>query len=286
MTRGILRVAVGDSPIAAEHARLLRTALRRGELAPEIPPDARLEGTFSARAIALARESWLWRMAHEHHSAAVFSRLLPQLVEAEAALEYKTVALRMAMDELRHAALCGDVVRLLGGTPEIERELSTETLPEHAGATARERAMRNVLFVSCLSESIAAPLLAAERELASEPHVRTVLEQLAADETLHARFGWAFVRETWALASDAERAGMQRYLPLALGAIEARMHEAMTLELPADAALEDELAALGVTLGDRGRALMDEVVSTVVLPALEALGLDARAAWRDRRRLP
>lgn len=283
MTRGILRVAVGDSPIAAEHARLVRTALRRGELAPEIPEDARLEGTYSPRAIELARASWIERMAHEHHSAAVFSRLLPQLVEAEASLEYKTVALRMSMDELRHAALSGDVVRLLGGTPETERELRTEPLPEHAGASARERAMRNVLFVSCLSESIAAPLLAAERELAREPHVRAVLEQLAADETLHARFGWAYVRETWQVASDAERAGMQRYLPLALGAIEARMHEAMTLELDADAALEDELAALGVTMGDRSRALMDEVVDTVVLPALEAIGLDARAAWAARR---
>ncbi|AKF11309.1 hypothetical protein [Sandaracinus amylolyticus] len=279
MTRGRLRVDVGTSPLATEHTRLVRTALRRGELAPEIPPGARLTGDFSEHAITLARTSWLARMEHEHQSAAVFSRLLPHLIEAEAPLEYKTVALRMSMDELRHAALCGDVVRLLGGEPEVERELATEPLPEHAGTTARERAMRNVLFVSCLSESIAAPLLAAERELASEPHVRLVLEQLAADETLHARFGWAYLRDT---ITDAERAGIQRYLPLALGTIEARMHEVMTLELQVDAALEDELAALGVTMGDRSRALMDEVVATVVLPALDALGLDAQRAWRER----
>jgi hypothetical protein len=269
-----LRVEVGSSPLAAEHSRLLRTALRRGDLAPEIEEGAQLEGAFSARAIELARTSWLERMRHEHQSAAVFSRLLPHLVEAGAALEYKTVVLRMSMDELRHASLCGGVVRLLGGEPAIETSLATEPLPEHAGTSPLQRCARNVLFVSCLSETIAASLLASECELAREPHVRRVLEQLAADETLHARFGWAYLGEEVPRMPAAEREALSRYLPVALGAIEARLAPSTVPSHPEIGALEDELAALGVTLGERTREIAASAMRSAVLPALSALGLD------------
>ena len=86
MARGTLNVAVGGSPIASEHRRLLRSALRRGDLEPEIAADAKLEGVYSDTAIAIARRAWLERMVHEHQSSAVFSRLVPQLIEAEVAL--------------------------------------------------------------------------------------------------------------------------------------------------------------------------------------------------------
>jgi len=66
---------------------------------------AKLEGTYHETALGVARRAWLERMRREHHSAAVFSRLLPQLMEAEATLDFKMATLRMSMDELRHAAL-------------------------------------------------------------------------------------------------------------------------------------------------------------------------------------
>ena len=70
---------------------------------------------------------------------------------AEAPLDVKTTVLRAAMDELRHAALCAAVVAPLGGEPEAEADLVQPELPRHAGCTAREVALRNMLFVGCLS---------------------------------------------------------------------------------------------------------------------------------------
>ena len=283
MARGTLRVGVGGSPIASEHRRLLRSALRRGELEPEIAEDARLEGRYSEAAIAIARRAWLERMVHEHQSSAVFSRLVPQLIEAEVAIEWKTVALRMSMDELRHAGLCGDVVRLLGGEASAETELATEPLPEHPGCTPRERAVRNVLFACCLSETIATTLLAEERELTREPAIRRVEEQLAADEILHGRYGWAFLQERVPELDAGERAGLERYLPIALGTIEAKMHHAMPIGPALDPELARELEELGVTPSDRARELLAIVLEDVVVPAFEELGLPARAAWAARR---
>ena len=53
MARGTLKVAVGASPIASEHRRLVKSALRRGELEPEIAEGTRLEGSYSEVAIRL-----------------------------------------------------------------------------------------------------------------------------------------------------------------------------------------------------------------------------------------
>lgn len=268
--------------MAHEHARLLRTALRRGELEPEIAQKTKLVGDFAPEAIAIARASWTLRMAHEHQSSAVFSRLLPQLIEAEVDLEWKTVALRMSMDELRHASLSGDVVRLLGGEAHVQATLRTEPLPEHEGASPRERALRNVIFACCLSESLAAPLLSAERDLCSEPSIGKVLQQLAADETLHARYGWAYLEHHWPLLSADERARTDDYLATALGSIEARFVDALPDAPLPPPEQEAQLAALGVTMPARSRALAREVLESVIVIALEEAGLDGVRAWQRR----
>lgn len=283
---GRLDLSLGASPLRAEHERLVRTALRRGDEAPEIPEGERLAWSGSEVALRIAREGWRARALHEHQSACVFSRLLPQLVEAEAPLPYKSVVLRAAMDELRHASLCFDVVRYLGGEPVLEAELATAPLPEHPGRSARERVLRNVLFASCLSETISTALLAEERELTREPRIQRVVEQLSADETLHARFGWSLLAEWAPVLTADEREGLGRYLPLAFGTIEAKMHGAMPLPPPGASlpeALVDELETLGVLQGPEGRAILDEVVLEVIVPRLASLGFDAVAAWDTRR---
>jgi hypothetical protein len=281
--KGRLRVAVGESALAAEHARLLRTALRRGRERPERAPGETMGAGRAPRAIAIARATWLRRMAHEHQSAMVFARLLPQLACAEATLDVKTAVLRMAMDELRHAALCGDVALALGGRAEVEIDLATTPLPEHPGCTSRERALRNVLFVGCLSETVALALLSEERELAEEPLARRVAKQLAADEVLHAKLGWIHLATTWPLLDQAERSRTNAYLPAAFAYLEREMLAAMPLP---DGALDErvraDLTALGVLASDEGRALFYKTVEEVVVPRLEDAGLPARAAWELR----
>jgi len=157
-------------------------------------------------------------MLHEHHSATIFSNLLPQLMEAEVSLDVKAVTLRMAMDELRHATLCAGMVRLLGGEPELEANLHTDPLPTHADATRFEAALRNALFAG-LSETVALALLTQERELATEPAARAVLTQLAGDEVLHAKLGWGLLNDARDLLDADGWARLERYLPIALGTL-------------------------------------------------------------------
>lgn len=280
-----LRVEVGDSPLRSEHERLLRTALRRGSKDPEgALATGRLEGSYSEVALRLARNTWRARMVHEHHSAAVFSRLLPQLMAAGADLEFKTSVLRMSMDELRHASLCAGVVSLLGGEPEAEADLVTHPLPEHEDATPIEAALRNVMFVGCLSETVSIALLTEERELTAEPVIARVVDQLAADEVLHARLGWSYLASVWPTLDATQRARTDAYLPIAFGYLEAKMLEAMPLVRDLPATLREEAEALGCLASEDGRELLYATLEEVIAPRLRDYGLDAMAAWRRRRR--
>ncbi len=276
-----LRLDVGPGPLRAEHDRLLRTALRRGETDPEgALAEGSLQGDYSERALAIAVDTWRRRMVHEHQSAAVFARLLPQLMAAAATLEHKTTVLRMAMDELRHASLCAGVVSLLGGEPEAEAELRTEPLPEHEDGDAVEACLRNVLFVGCLSETVSIALLTEERELTREPVIERVVAQLAADEVLHAKLGWSYLAATWPALSAEAKTRMGAYLPVAFRYLREKMHGAMPLgRARIEGALKDELEALGVMSSEEGRALFAATVEEVILPRLEDHGLPARDAW-------
>lgn len=281
---GKLRVAVGPGPLRTEHERLLRTALRRGDKRPEPPEGTRIEGDYDPRAVELARRTWLERMVHEHHSAAVFSRLLPQLMSAEAPLEYKTSVLRMSMDELRHAALCGAIVEMLGGEPVAEADLETHPLPVHRGCTPKEIALRNVMFVGCMSETVALALLTEERELTTEPAVHAIVDQLAADEVLHARLGWSYLADTWPDLDEDARRRTDAYLPVAFGYLEQRMHGAMPLAAhePPDHVLAD-MHALGCLDSVQGRELFEQTVREVVVSRLNEHGLRAAEGWEERR---
>jgi hypothetical protein len=279
---GKLRVAVGDGPLHTEHERLLRTALRRGDGDPEAAiRDARLSNDYHPRALEIARRAWTERMRREHHSAAVFSRLLPQLMEAGATLDVKTAVLKMAMDELRHANLCGSVVELLGGRAELDTDLATEPLPEHPKCTPLERALRNVVFVGCLNETIAVAILTEERALVVEPAIESVLVQLVADEIWHAKLGWLYLGEVWPLLDATQRDRTNAYLPYAFGHLEQALMGPIA-RVRFDEALTDELNALGIPAPQDMREVCDETLRTTVLPQLDAHGLAATDAWRDR----
>ncbi len=256
--------------LAREHERLLRSVLRRPalKLTDKRKP---LPKRYSPAVLEVAANTWKSRLHHEHQSSAVFSRLLPQLIEAEATLDAKTAVLKMAMDELHHAALCAEVVRHLGGKPDLEvPSLATHPLPEHQDVSPQERALRNVLFVGCLSETVALSMLTEERSLTKEPFIRRVLAQLGADEVMHAKLGWAYVGQVWPGISAEGKIRTRQYLSVAVGYLRAIIHDRFP---KADNELTPQLAELGLLPASRGLQLLDETLREVILPQLAAVGM-------------
>ena len=226
---------------------------------------------------AAAIQTWRGRMINEHASARVFEGLAEQLEAAGVSPERVAKCRAFADEERLHGVLCGAVVESLGGEARAAMP-PLPAYPRHAAVAPLEGALRNLLSISCLSETIAVSLIGAERLEMPEGPLREVLTQIYADECGHANFGWRLVRELVAGASPALRARLGDWLVVAFAHLE--VHE---LEhLPLGSQPPPEGAAVGLCSGSDARVLFYATVEQVIVPNLEALGLPARQAWQQR----
>ncbi len=278
-----LHFDVSQGPMRSEYERVLRTVLRRGDLSPERRDHEFVDlSVYSEDSLAAARRVWLSRMVSEHQSAAVFTGLVPQLMEIGASNDMKMTLLRMAMDELRHGGLCAGVAEALGVPARLELDLRPLPVPTHPGCTSLERALRNVMFSSCLAETIAVAFTSAERETTSNPIMKRAIDQISADESLHARFGWAFAKEVSPHLSEDEVQRTNGWLRVAFAYLEREeMLEIPDIRPPSTEVIEQNLS-LGVCENDQTRDLFYETVRDAIIPALDALGFNAAAAWSHR----
>jgi len=271
---------VGDSAFRLAHERAMG-ALGRDRVGP--PPDD-LAARHEPRVREAAVATWRARMVNEHRSSAVFAALVPQMIEASSGFDLQTAALRAATDEIFHATLCGDVVRAFGGASRAEAEPELTAPPRHAGVDARERLLRNVMFVGCLSETVAVGLLTEEHALCTDPWVKGVLEVIVADEVAHAKLGWQHVAAVAPTLDAAARARTSDYLRVAFGYLEEKELALLPVSPPLPDADARAREAVGLCSGDGARSVFFDTLARVVVPSLDALGLDASGAWRDRRR--
>ena len=225
---------------------------------------------------ASARATWLARMVQEHGSAHVFEAIAIQLADAGFSEAEVEVCRRFASEERHHGVLCGAVVESLGGEATTFVDSPTP-VPRHGDVGSLEAVLRNLLSVSCLSETIAVSLIAAERAEMPEGPLRDLLTDLWSDEVGHARFGWGVVRARVPDLSVEGRSRLGAYLAVAFRHLEA--HELSHLPLNAPHAGG---AVLGLCSGSDARELFYETVETVIVPNLEALGLPAKRAWDGR----
>jgi hypothetical protein len=265
----------GSGTALEKEYRAVDQALRRTEtLVPEFDAKA-----YAPQAIERVRGLWLARMAVEHRSTTVFSNLAAQLFEANAPLDAKLVMLRMAQDEIRHTETCGQVVRALGGEPRVTVETAVTPLATHAGCSPEERALRNVLYTTCLSEMIAVARLVDEIDETADPYLRDATRRLLADEVLHGQYGFHYLAAVrpWLDENPEARASLERYLVHAFAVIERALGgPAPTASLGADE------RALGLGALSHGREIFFETMTQAIIPGLERFGIDASSAWKRR----
>jgi hypothetical protein len=244
----------------------LRTEARRHM--PEVPGLARL-----AHLEAGARATWLGRMVNEHASSAVFDALAEQMEAAAFEGDLVAACRRFADEERKHGVLCGAVVEALGGRAIVD-VAPRAALPLHEDVSPREAVLRNLLSISCLSETVAVALIAAERIEMPEGPLRTLLTEIWSDEVGHARFGWRLLEQAAPGLSLGARSGLGAYLKVALAHLE--RHE--LAHLPLASCPPPEGAELGLCSGRDARLLFYETVDEVILPRLAGLGVAVPAA--------
>lgn len=271
----LLHFARSKTPIADEYAFVSRTMMRCERQVTTFDRES-----YAPAAIEKVRDMWLRRMESEHRSASVFAVMCNQLMEAGATIDMAGIALRMAQDELRHGEVCAEVVVALGG--EAVREVSAVTAPVavHAGCSAEERALRNVIYGCCLTETVNSARFVDALESTTDPFLRDVTRQLLSDETLHAQFGFHYLTawQAWLDAHDEARRSISRYLHFAFAVLERDLSGRSMSSVEPSA----EELALGLPSARRTREIFYVTVEGAVLPALDRFGLDATAAWKAR----
>ncbi|HYJ09024.1 MAG TPA: ferritin-like domain-containing protein, partial [Polyangiaceae bacterium] len=179
----------------------LRVEARRHR--PEVPHLPHLHTSAIA--------TWRQRMINEHQSSHVFSALAEQARALALPAEQVTALREFEAEERRHGVLCGAVVEALGGEARAQ-VAALQPVPVHASVAPLEGFLRNVLSVSCLSETVAVALIGAERlEMPAGP-LRELLTTIWADEVGHARFGWRLLGELAVTLSVAQRSRLSLYL--------------------------------------------------------------------------
>jgi hypothetical protein len=225
---------------------------------------------------ASARATWLGRMVNEHASARVFEGLALQMQEAGLDRAAVESCRTFAEEERTHGALCGAVVEALGGRAEAPARRD-DPFPMHRSVSPIEGVLRNLLSISCLSETVAVSLIGAERlEMPTGP-LRQLLTRIWADEFGHARFGWKVVPDLLPRLTMTQRERLNDYLAVAFAHLE--RHELAHL---APVRPPPEGAALGLCSGVDARALFYATVHDVIVPSLDDLGLRASTAWAQR----
>ena len=272
-----LTVLGSGTPLEAELAAIERGLARIARSAATFDPSK-----WDPAAIAILKDQWSQRMAFEHRSSMVFSQIAQQLFEANAMLDAKVVMMRMAQDELRHTATCAEVLAALGATPEVETLLDVEPIARHEGTSLEERALRNVIYTTCMSEMVACARFVATLDHTTDAFMRDVARRLLADEILHGQFGFHYLAawRPWLDTHPDAQTGLERYLVHAFAVIEGEL-----APTPPFRALSADERALGADDAALAHDVFYGTVEGAIVPGLERLGLAAGKSWRERKRL-
>jgi len=225
-----------------------------------------------------AGEAWAFRARVERDAERRFARLSAAISAFDPDSPVPGLLRRAAEDEHRHAGLCAEL-SLSYGQPIDGLTDDPMIAPRSLGP--RQAVLYEVVAACCITEtesvSTLATLLAAE----VEPPVERVLREIARDEVVHGRIGWAHLAREAALHDVSF---LSAWIPSMLsGTVDDGLFSGADAESETET---DELLRHGVLPHSRKRETFVRTLEEVVFPGLEKFDIDAAPArgWLAARR--
>jgi hypothetical protein len=225
------------------------------------------------------------RAAEEHRSALIFRALASAARAAGIPSPWPAEFARAAHDELRHVRLCAAAGEKLGApAPIYDARPVRDRLASLPDPMLRVAAL--LLVEVAIGETISMSLFRAGRRSAAEPLTRALLTAVVADEVRHQQLGWSGMAAIRPMVASSLLEALEREASWALAAFE-RQNVAPSLRRLQDREFFDPAhAALGVLAPEARVEAFYSAVENLVLPRLDALGLDGSRAWTRRHRAP
>lgn len=286
-------------PLDATSARLAtihRTQIQRDRW-PEFEAFDRERYPLALRRSAAAQ--WWRRAREEYGSVHEFSALTHALTELRAPIELLGSLARILTDEARHADLCARTARAMLPEAELDDPSVFEWQRPRAPWPAAPAVAQGqdtepllawccdvILCASCIGETISRPLFEAVAEVCTDPLPEAVVRQILRDEHLHAAFGWEALAVLLPGLKTESRAWLEGRLAMRLRGFEKTCTSSVRLE---DLVGREVVIARDPTTPNLGRLDAEQyatifyaTLESEVLPGFEALGFDAKGAWRTR----
>jgi hypothetical protein len=274
----LLRRSLTATPLARQHERTMAVGPTRRLRA--IPWSKFRRAAYPEPALALAEQQMSALAVGEYTAVDQFAKIASALALNGVPIDLVAAAAAIPADEIRHSdytlrfasMLAGRDVELPYVLPPYERQFRKRVGIEDL----------DVLMVELptIAETLAAALLRACAEGASDPVARSVIGSILSDEVHHLRLGWYYLSWREPQWSKAERQRVADHAGNQLILIERQFW----LGRDAPAGSKKAARALGVLDTKTQRRVVRDVVENEIVPGLDALGLGASHAWRVRPR--
>jgi hypothetical protein len=210
-----------------------------------------------------AGEAWAFRTRVEREAARRFARLAAAIAAFDAKSPVPALMRQAAEDEHRHAALCADLSAVYGQPVGAAAE-DAAIAPGSLGA--RAAVLYEVVASCCITETESVATLTTLLAKPVEPRVERVLREIATDEVVHGRIGWAHLARE---ASISDVSFLSPWIPAMLAGT---VGEGLFASAGAD--LESrELLRHGVLPHSLKRSIFIGTLEEVVFPGLEKFGI-------------
>jgi len=221
--------------------------------------------------------TWSQRFLTEFRSVQVMHRFLGELLATGEPLEVYAGAVELVADEIRHMALCADLLRALGAPVNWPEPQELTKKAEFRAAPPIQRALATAISMLVVNETLSVAYVRDLHARCDQPTVKALLAATVEDEAGHEDFGWEYVAKS-----------LQRFpsdsLPMWRQIVQDALHpqrsaaERIVTGLPEEkrtleAWPDMERARWGLFSPERQALLCLQTIRTGLVPRLTKLGL-------------
>ena len=215
-----------------------------------------------------AGEAWAFRTRVEREAARRFARLAAAIAAFDPDSPVPALLRQAVEDEHRHAALCADLSAVYGqpiGAAAEDAAIAPRSLAPRAAV------LYEVVASCCITETESVATLTTLLAEQVEPRVESVLREIARDEVVHGRIGWAHLARE---ASISDVSFLSPWIPAMLaGTVDEGLFAAAGEDRESR-----ELLRHGVLPHSLKRSIFVGTLEGVVFPGLEKFGISSLPA--------
>lgn len=216
---------------------------------------------------ARAGEAWALRCRVEHEAARRFDRLAEEIPRFDPESPIPPLLRSAAGDERRHAALCSELAAAYG---RVATDSGSDARVAPSDLPVRDAVLYEMVAACCITETESVATVTTLLSAHLEPAVEKALRQIARDEVVHGRMGWAHLARE---ASQRPVGFLSRWIPVMLdGSVDDALFSAENRDD------SEVLLSSGVFAAAQKRKVFVRTLEEVVLPGLERFGIDVEPA--------